>query len=81
MRATLLNCALKSSPEESNTESLLSHVRSALEEEGVDTTTYRLVDLNLPRGVVTDAGDGDEWPRVHSDLLSSEILVVAARTT
>lgn len=47
---------------------------------GVQVSSVRAVDLDIAPGVVTDAGDGDEWPGVHERLLESEILVVASPT-
>ncbi|MGH1564091.1 flavodoxin family protein [Mumia sp. DW29H23] len=80
MRATLLNCSLKASPEPSNTQVLADVVVSAMEGWGVRTTSYRLADLDLAHGVETDMGEGDDWPRVHGSITSSEILVFATPT-
>ncbi|HEY0639972.1 MAG TPA: flavodoxin family protein [Pseudonocardiaceae bacterium] len=80
MRAVVLNCTLKKSPEPSNTEALTSVVIEALEAHGVRTEVFRLVDLDVRPGVVTDAGDGDAWPAVHDALLAAEILVMATPT-
>ncbi len=80
MRATLLNCTLKPSPEESNTASLAAHVVAAMKSRGVETEVFRLVDLDIRPGVETDMGDGDEWPRVHESILGSDILVLATPT-
>ncbi|MDQ3729802.1 MAG: flavodoxin family protein [Actinomycetota bacterium] len=80
MKATVINCTLKPSPEESNTEALAKVVTDALESDGIDTTVIRAVDLDLKPGVETDMGDGDDWPKVHKQLLDSEILVIATPT-
>ncbi|GAA0207091.1 flavodoxin family protein [Saccharothrix mutabilis subsp. mutabilis] len=80
MRAVVLHCTLKKSPERSNTELLSAVVENALRERGVDVHPIRVVDRNVPPGVVTDLGDGDEWPAIHEELLRSEILVVATPT-
>lgn len=80
MRAVFLNCTLKKSPEPSTSEQLASVVAAAMEREGVTVTHHRVVDANVPPGVETDLGDGDEWPAIHADLLASEILVVATPT-
>ncbi|MEH0420410.1 flavodoxin family protein [Streptomyces sp. B21-083] len=80
MRALVVNCTLKKSPEPSNTEALTSVVTERLSRLGVEVDSVRAVDLDLAPGVVTDAGDGDEWPRVHAKLLESEILIVASPT-
>lgn len=80
MRAVVLHCTLKKSPERSNTELLSAVVENALRERGVEVHPIRVVDRNVPPGVVTDLGDGDEWPAIHGELLRSEILVVATPT-
>lgn len=80
MRATILSCTLKPSPDSSNTEALASVVSDALAAEGVECETIRLADRSIPPGVETDLGEGDEWPPIHEQLLASEILIVATPT-
>ncbi|WP_235922228.1 flavodoxin family protein [Lentzea tibetensis] len=50
------------------------------DQKDVEVTTFRLADHVIPPGVTTDVGDGDEWPRIHDELLNAEILVVATPT-
>jgi multimeric flavodoxin WrbA len=80
MKALILNCSLKSSPEPSNTASLAAVVADALRERGVEVAEVRLADRAIPPGVETDMGDGDEWPEIHDRILASEILIVATPT-
>ena len=80
MRATVLNCSLKTSDHLSNTQALADIVIEALRGHGVEVETIRLADLSVPPGVESDLGDGDEWPRVRAAVVSSEILVVATPT-
>jgi multimeric flavodoxin WrbA len=80
MRATILNCTLKPSPSESNTEALARVVIDALERQGVDTHFVRVVDHDVKPGVTNDEGDGDEWPQILERILASEILVFATPT-
>ncbi|MEV0676480.1 NAD(P)H-dependent oxidoreductase [Actinosynnema sp. NPDC050436] len=80
MRAVLLNCTLKKSPEPSNTDSLARVVVDELRAKQVEVVEFRVADHSVPPGVVTDLGDGDEWPRIHDELLRAEILVVATPT-
>lgn len=80
MRALVLNCTLKSSPETSNTEALAKIVLGALEREAVETEIVRIADHHVPPGVTTDEGDGDEWPAIHEKILGSEILILASPT-
>ncbi|MFD8717983.1 flavodoxin family protein [Streptomyces sp. NPDC059629] len=80
MKALVINCTLKKSPEPSHTEELASQVAARLDRLGVQTEFVRAVDPAIAPGVVTDAGDGDGWPRVHEQLLDAEIPVVASPT-
>ncbi|MFC8782473.1 flavodoxin family protein [Streptomyces nigra] len=80
MKALVINCTLQVSPEPSNTEALASVVAGRLAEQGVEVSSVRAVDLKIAPGVVTDAGDGDEWPQVHERILDTQILVMASPT-
>jgi multimeric flavodoxin WrbA len=80
MRALVLNCTLKPSPEPSNTDQLAQVVIDGLRRAKVEVEQVRLVDLAISPGVTSDEGSGDEWPSVHEKLLRSEILVVATPT-
>ncbi|MGX1247927.1 multimeric flavodoxin WrbA [Streptomyces ambofaciens] len=80
MRALVINCTLKPSPQPSNTEALAATVIAALKGHGAEVDVVRAVDLNLKPGVETDMGDGDDWPGVHEKLLASQILVIASPT-
>jgi len=80
VRAVVLNCTLKKSPEPSNTQMLADHVITALRERGVESTTFRLADLSIPPGVESDLGPGDDWPQVRQAILDAEILVMATPT-
>ncbi|WP_374473029.1 flavodoxin family protein [Phenylobacterium sp.] len=80
MKALVLNCTLKASPETSNTEALARVVMTQLEKDGVETEIVRLVDLDIRPGVESDMGEGDDWPSVHAKLKAADILVVATPT-
>ncbi|MCO1576292.1 NAD(P)H-dependent oxidoreductase [Crossiella sp. SN42] len=80
MRAVVLNCTLKKSPETSNTERLADVVVSALREKDVEVEVVRVVDHRVSPGVKTDMGGDDEWPGIHDKLLAADILVVATPT-
>jgi multimeric flavodoxin WrbA len=51
MRALLLNCTLKPSPAESNTEALVRVVMDALASDGIETESVRGVDHDVRPGV------------------------------
>jgi multimeric flavodoxin WrbA len=80
MRALLLNCTLKPSPAQSNTEALARVVMDALAEQGIETESVRVLDHDVRPGVESDTGDGDEWPAIRSKVLGAEILVFASPT-
>jgi multimeric flavodoxin WrbA len=80
MRATILNCTLKPSPSESNTEALARVVIDALEREDVETELVRVVDFDVKPGITNDEGDGDEWSQILEKVLAAEILVIATPT-
>lgn len=81
MRAVVLSCTLKPSPETSNTEALAQKLIDQLKQEGVsEVETIRLVDLNIKPGVESDMGEGDDWPGVRRKIVDAEILVVATPT-
>ncbi|MEJ3749028.1 flavodoxin family protein [Actinomycetes bacterium KLBMP 9797] len=80
MRALIINCTLKSSPEPSNTEALAGVVAEALEKHGVVVDWIRAVDHNIKPGVRSDEGPGDDWPAIREKVLASEILIIATPT-
>jgi multimeric flavodoxin WrbA len=80
MKALLVNCTLKRSPAESNTDVLGAVVVEALQGHGVEVTTIRAVDHDILPGVSTDEGPGDAWPAIHDQVLDSEIFVLATPT-
>lgn len=80
MKALIINCTLKPSPEKSNTEALARVVADALRAADVVVEEVRAVDREIRPGVETDMGRGDEWPVVHDRILDSEILVIATPT-
>lgn len=80
MKALVINCTLKPSPEPSNTHALAQVIGDELQSKGVEVEYVRAVDLTLLPGVKTDQGSGDEWPGVHEKLLQAAILVVASPT-
>ncbi|MCS0605444.1 flavodoxin family protein [Streptomyces sp. LP11] len=81
MKALVINCTLKKSPDPSNTEALARVVTEQLEKDGVSVEFVRAVDLSIEPGVVSEAvREGDAWPGVHEKLLDAEILVIASPT-
>lgn len=77
MRALVLNCTLKPSPQTSSTEALAKVVIGELEKGGAEVDLVRLVDLNIKPGVTSDMGEGDDWPDVRQKILAANIVVFA----
>jgi multimeric flavodoxin WrbA len=80
MRALILNCTLKASPEQSNTQALLNVVAEAMRQDEIDVDVVRVVDHTVKPGVSNDEGDGDAWPTILALLRNAEILVIATPT-
>ncbi|MFC7845663.1 flavodoxin family protein [Streptomyces sp. NPDC057382] len=82
MKALVINCTLKKSPDASNTAALAEVVGKWLEDNGgVEVEHLRAVDLDLHPAVVSEAvAEGDQWPAVHAKLLQAQILVIASPT-
>jgi multimeric flavodoxin WrbA len=76
LKALLLNCTLKKSPAESNTQALMDHVIEIFEGLDVECETVRIVDHNIPFGVSSDQGDGDDWPAILEKILAADILII-----
>ena len=80
MRAVVLLCTLKPSPEPSNTEALARVLTREWEKAGISSEFVRLVDLDVKPGVKSDMGPGDAWPAVRQKIVDAELLLVATPT-
>ncbi len=80
MRALILSCTLKASPQPSSTEALAGVVIAEMTADGVDCEMVRLVDLNIKPGVKSDEGEGDDWPAIRRKIVEADILVMATPT-
>lgn len=76
LKAVLLNCTLKKSPAVSNTQALMDIVINTLEGLDVECESFRIVDHNIPFGVSSDEGDGDEWPPILEKIIAADILII-----
>jgi multimeric flavodoxin WrbA len=80
MNALIINCTLKASPEQSNTEALASVLAEEFESNGVGAEFVRAVDFNILPGVTSDEGDNDAWPSLLEKVRAAQILVIATPT-
>jgi multimeric flavodoxin WrbA len=80
LRAMVINCTLKRSPEPSNTQGLLDLPIAIWEANGVTVDLARAVDLELAPGVQPDmtehGAERDDWPALHERVMAADILVL-----
>jgi len=81
LKAVFLNCTLKRTPEISHSEGLINISRAIMQKVGIKVEVIRPVDHQIAYGVYPDmteyGWEHDEWPRIYSEVLDSDILVIA----
>jgi multimeric flavodoxin WrbA len=77
MKALIINCTLKPTPEFSNTEGLANKAIEQLQQQGAETEMIRIVDYNVKPGNATDEGEDDEWKTVLEKIKKCDILIIA----
>jgi len=78
LKALILNCTLKRSPRKSNTEALIDKAVAEYEKLGVEVEVVRVIDHNIPFGINSDEGDGDQWPKINEKVKACNILVIGS---
>ncbi len=78
LKAVILNCTLKRSPETSNTRALIDKAVKLFHEQGVETEVIRVIDHNVRFGVSSDEGEGDEWPEILKKIKACDILIIGS---
>lgn len=78
LKALFLNCTLKRSPDISNTKALIDKAVKLFEEQEVETEVIRIADYNIPVGVSSYEGEGDEWPEILNKIKESDILIMGS---
>ncbi len=80
LKAMLVNCTLKRSPEVSHTQGLMDVSLNIMEKEGVAVDQLRLVDYDVARGVYPDMTkynwEKDDWPELFKRIFSADILII-----
>src|SRR5574338_590982 len=80
LRAMVINCTLKPSPQLSHTEGLLQIPIEIFEANGVKVDRVRAVDHDIPPGVYGDMREHgfatDEWPDLYPRVMAADILVI-----
>ncbi|WP_394253500.1 flavodoxin family protein [Arthrobacter pityocampae] len=77
LTALALICTLTPSPDPSSSELMAQHILDELKGHGVGTSSLRVVDYDVKRGVQTDMGNGDQWPTIRERILAADILVLS----
>lgn len=77
LKAITLLATLKPKNEVSNTEVLSQLLISKLAVYNVESEIVRLIDYNIPPGLRSDMGPGDDWPKILKKVLASEIVIFA----
>jgi multimeric flavodoxin WrbA len=80
LRALVINCTLKRSPEVSNTQALGDIAIGIMQRNGVTVDVVRAVDHDIAIGVEPDMTEHgwaiDEWPAIFEQVMAADILVV-----
>lgn len=81
LRALIVNCTLKPSPQPSNTAALAANAVAIMRTHGVVVDEIRAVDHVIPPGVDTDmtehGAERDDWPAIQARVMEADILIVA----
>ena len=80
LKAVVLNCTLKKSPELSHTEGLINRAKAVFEANKVDVDVIRPVDHNIAFGVYPDmkehGWEKDDWPEIQQKVMDADILII-----
>ncbi|WP_174731086.1 flavodoxin family protein [Mesobacillus harenae] len=79
LKALVLNCTLKQSNEQSNTQALINHVEKIFEENGVVTENLRMADFDIGYGITAESvNETDEWPGIFEKVKDADIIIVGS---
>lgn len=78
LNALILNCSLKKSDEQSNTDALLKDFTNVFDSKHIKSEVIRLADYHIAYGIADDMGDGDEWPKILEKIKQTDILILAS---
>jgi multimeric flavodoxin WrbA len=80
LRAIIINCTLKRSPELSHTDGLIGITRAIMEKHGVNVDVIRAVDHDIANGVYPDMTEHgwptDGFPALYERVAAADILVI-----
>jgi multimeric flavodoxin WrbA len=82
LRALLINCTLKKSPELSHTEGLINISKAIMEKNRIKVDVIRAVDHDIAYGVYPDmtqhSWDKDDWPKIYEKVKAANILIIGS---
>ena len=80
LRALIVNCTLKKSPEGSHTDKLLGMVRTIMVRNDVRVEDVRAADHDIAPGVYPDmteyGWDTDDWPKIWQKVKAADIVIL-----
>ena len=76
LKALFLLATLKKG-EVSNTEVLSDFLAGKLTEHKVESEIIKLIDYNIPHGIKSDMGEGDDWPDILKKVRAADIIIFA----
>lgn len=77
LKALILNCSLKKSDEQSNTDALIEGFTNVFDSKQINSEIIRVADYEVAYGIADDMGDGDEWPKILEKIKQTDILILA----
>ena len=82
LKALILNCTLKKSPEKSHTEGLITIAKTIMEKNGISVELLRPVDYEIATGVYPDmtehGWEKDDWPAIYKKVEVADILILGS---
>ena len=82
LKAIVINCTLKKSPQKSHTDKLIHLAKGIMERENARLDEIRLVDYNVPPGnspdMTKEGWEKDDWPELFERIITSDIVIIAS---
>ncbi|WP_129709890.1 flavodoxin family protein [Priestia megaterium] len=79
LKALLLNCTLKKSPEVSNTGALIGEVVKIFEKNEAQTEVITIADYKIGHGITEKAvNEEDEWPSIFEKVKEADIVIIGS---
>jgi multimeric flavodoxin WrbA len=78
LKALALNCSLRpsGSDQKSSTDKMIADLLAAMAPHGVAGEVERVADFDVKPGVLSDMGQGDDWPRLRMRILAADIFIL-----